>query len=124
MSVPIVAYSARLRLWGLWPDLSLVESALTSHFRGLGWQIRAHSLKEADPEFAEVRLRPLVSVSSKGLVDISHHLTRPAGSGRSDPDQRPLVASDVFIAVDIGIPLMAIGAVLIALVFEINLYVR
>jgi hypothetical protein len=65
VSVPIVAYSARLRLWGLWPDLSLVESALTSHFRGLGWQIRARSFKEADPELSR-RVDPLADQRDGG----------------------------------------------------------
>jgi hypothetical protein len=74
--------------------------------------------EEADPKFAELRRRPVISVGPEGPVDTADHLAGPAGPLGGDSDQCPMISSEVFMAIDVAIPLVAVGAVLIAFVLD------
>jgi hypothetical protein len=52
------------------------------------------------------------------MVDGPDHLTGPAGSLGGDSNQRPVVAREIFMAIDVVVPLVAIGAMLIALALD------
>jgi hypothetical protein len=90
------------------------ESALTSHCEAKRWAVAALSAEEAHPQFAEFGRRSVVAVGSEGLVDRVHHLAGPAGPLGGDPNQRPLAAGEVFVAINVAVPLVAILAVLIS----------
>src|SRR5688572_1777789 len=81
-------------------------------------------LEEADPALVEVGCWPFVPVGSESLVDAADHLPGPAGSLGGDADQRPVVAGEVFLAINVVVPLVTVGAVLIAFVLDDQLVLQ
>jgi hypothetical protein len=68
--------------------------------------------------FAELRRRTVVAVGSEGLVDRVDELAGPAGPLGGDPNQRPPVSGEIFLPINVTVPLVAVGPVLITLVLD------
>jgi hypothetical protein len=82
------------------------------------WAVPAHSAEEAHPQVAEFRLWPVIAVGCESLVDRMDQLAGPAGPLRRDTNQRPTIPGEIFLAINVTVPLVAIGTVLITLILD------
>jgi hypothetical protein len=84
-------------------DVTISPSAhyLPTVSRGRGQLVRS-GLEEADPALVKTGCWPFVPVGSESLADAADHLPRPAGPLGGDANQRPVIAGEVFLAVDVN----------------------
>ena len=87
-------------------------------------QLVRTGLEEADPALVKTGCWPFVPVGSDSLIDAADHLPRPAGSLGGDANQRPVIAGEVFLAINVAIPLVTVRAVLIAFVLDDQLVLQ